>query len=30
MVLASVSGQVDRAFSVFFAWLPALVGVVVV
>ena len=30
MLLASVSGQVDRAFSVFFAWLPALVGAVVV
>ena len=30
MVVASVGGQVDRAFSVFFAWLPALVGAIVV
>lgn len=30
MVLASISGSVDRAFTVFFAWLPALVGAIVV
>jgi hypothetical protein len=30
MVLASISGSVDRAFTVFFAWLPALIGAIVV
>jgi hypothetical protein len=30
MVLASISGSVDRAFTVFFAWVPALVGAIVV
>ena len=30
MVLASISSSVDRAFTVFFAWLPALVGAIVV
>jgi hypothetical protein len=30
MVVASISGSVDRAFTVFFAWVPALVGAVVV
>lgn len=30
MILASIGGQVDRAFSVFFAWLPALVGALAV
>ena len=30
MVLASISGSVDRAFTVFFAWVPALIGALVV
>jgi hypothetical protein len=30
MVLASISGSVDRAFTVFFAWVPALVGAIAV
>jgi hypothetical protein len=30
MVLASISGSVDRAFTVFFAWVPALIGAIVV
>src|SRR6476646_2849540 len=30
MVVASISGSVDRAFTVFFAWVPALVGAIVV
>ncbi|MBA3841723.1 MAG: transporter [Actinobacteria bacterium] len=30
MLLASISGSVDRAFTVFFAWLPALLGAIVV
>jgi len=30
MVLASIGGSVDRAFTVFFAWLPALVGAIAV
>ena len=30
MVIASVGGQVDRAFSVFFAWVPALLGAIAV
>src|SRR5689334_21559810 len=30
MVVASISGSVDRAFTVFFAWLPALLGAIVV
>jgi hypothetical protein len=30
MVVASIGGTVDRAFTVFFAWLPALVGAIAV
>ncbi len=30
MVLASISGSVDRGFTVFFAWVPALIGAIVV
>jgi hypothetical protein len=30
MLVASISGSVDRAFTVFFAWVPALIGAVVV
>lgn len=30
MVVASIAGTVDRAFAVFFAWLPALVGAIAV
>jgi len=30
MLVASIGGTVDRAFSVFFAWLPALVGAIAV
>jgi hypothetical protein len=30
MVVASIGGSVDRAFTVFFAWLPALVGAIAV
>jgi hypothetical protein len=30
MLLASISGSADRAFTVFFAWLPALLGAIVV
>jgi hypothetical protein len=30
MILASISGSVDRAFTVFFAWVPALIGAIVV
>src|SRR5689334_19563572 len=30
MVVASISGSVDRAFTVFFAWLPALLGAIAV
>jgi hypothetical protein len=30
MLLGSISGSVDRAFTVFFAWVPALVGAIAV
>jgi hypothetical protein len=30
MVVASIGGTVDRAFAVFFAWIPALIGAVAV
>lgn len=30
MLVASISGSADRAFTVFFAWVPALVGAIVV
>ncbi len=30
MLVASISGSVDRAFTVFFAWVPALIGAIVV
>ena len=30
MPVASISGSVDRAFTVFFAWLPAFIGALVV
>jgi hypothetical protein len=30
MLVASISGSVDRAFTVFFAWIPALLGAIVV
>src|SRR3954467_13942291 len=30
MVVASIGGSVDRAFTVFFAWIPALIGAIAV
>src|SRR4051812_33316025 len=30
MLVGSIGGTVDRAFAVFFAWVPALIGAIVV